>query len=77
MTNRFGKFIFQGKDGGRLRESTVQTAWQRLMREWLGERFTTHDLKAKGITDTVGDKQVAGGHKDPKMTQIMTGFRWM
>ena len=68
IVNPFDPHIFQAKDGARLRESTVQTAWQRLMRnEWPGERFTIHDLKAKGITDTKGDKQSAGGHKDPKM----------
>ena len=40
------------------------------MRKWEGECFTLHDLKAKGITDTQGDKQAAGGHVDPKMVAI-------
>ncbi len=40
------------------------------MREhWEGERFTLHDLKAKGITDSK-DKAKAGGHKDPKMIAV-------
>ena len=33
-------------------------------------RFTFHDLKAKGISDFEGDKQLAGGHKSPSMTAI-------
>jgi len=71
ITNPFDPHILQSKDGARLRESTAQTAWGRIMREqWPGERFTIHDLKAKGITDTTGDKQKAGGHIDPKMTAI-------
>lgn len=69
-TNRFNLHLPQSKDGERLRESTVQTAWQRVMRKWEGECFTLHDLKAKGITDTQGDKQAAGGHVDPKMVAI-------
>ena len=69
-TNRFNLHLPQSKDGERLRESTVQTAWQRVVRKWEGECFTLHDLKAKGITDTQGDKQAAGGHVDPKMVAI-------
>jgi site-specific recombinase XerC len=63
-------YLFAGKDHGRLRESTVQTAWQRLMRKLTGERFTLHDIKAKGITDTEENKLAASGHKDPKMLAI-------
>lgn len=68
-------WLFAGKDRGRLKESTVQTAFQRLMREWSvqseTQRWSLHDLKAKGITDTEhGDKLAASGHKDPKMLAI-------
>jgi len=41
------------------------------MRGWTGERFTIHDLKAKGITDTEGDnKLAASGHRDPRMLAV-------
>jgi hypothetical protein len=69
------KWLFAGKDRARLKESTVQTAFQRLMRLWSEqtgrERWSVHDLKAKGITDTAnGDKLAASGHRDPKMLAI-------
>jgi integrase len=69
-----GRYLIQGGDYGRMKESTVQTAWQRLMVDWAAagrERFTLHDLKAKGITDTKeGDKLAASGHRDPRMLAI-------
>jgi len=61
-------WVMVGPDRGRLRESTVQTAWQRL--PWTGERFRIHDLKAKGISDTEGDKLAASGHRDPRMLAV-------
>jgi len=64
------RYVIAGSDYGRMKESTVQTAWQRLMRGWTGERFTIHDLKAKGITDTTGDKLAASGHRDPRMLAV-------
>ena len=48
----------------------MQTAWQRLSWPAAAERFTLHDLKAKGITDTAGDKLAASGHRDPRMLAI-------
>lgn len=57
-----------------MRESTVQTAWQRLMKDHaipagLRERFTVHDPKAKGITDTDRiDQAAAAGHLDASIT---------
>jgi len=62
--------LIRGKTGGPLTESGFQTLWQRLMKhaEQLGiERFTFHDLKARGITDTDGNKQTASGHKTAAM----------
>ena len=42
-------YIIPSPDGGRFRESTVQTAWQRIypIAEQMGlkERFTIHDIK--------------------------------
>jgi hypothetical protein len=34
------------------------------------ERFTFHDLKAAGISDTEEDKQKAGGHKTLSMVAV-------
>jgi hypothetical protein len=37
------------------------------------QRFALHDLKRRGITDTVGtraEKQEASGHRDPKMMDV-------
>ena len=66
-------FLIPGRDGGRLTESTVQTAWQRLkpaaMDAGLAAWFTLHDLKAKGITDTDrNDQAAAAGHLDQRIT---------
>lgn len=61
--------IIRGKDGGRVRPSSFDTAWQRLMAKVGVERFTFHDLKAKGVSDTAGDKQAASGHKTRAMVE--------
>jgi hypothetical protein len=34
------------------------------------ERFTFHDLKAAGISDTKGDKQKSGEHKTLSMVAV-------
>jgi integrase len=62
--------IIRGQGGDKLTESGFQTIWQRLMIKVVEsgiERFTFHDLKAKGISDTEGDKQQASGHKTAAM----------
>lgn len=68
------RWLFVSKTGGRMAETTVQTAWQRLMKNAVGgglkERFTLHDLKRKGVSDFVGDKLAASGHRSPQMLQI-------
>ena len=68
------QWLFSGKDGGRMLETSVQTAWQRLIKNavdaGLKERFTIHDLKRKGVTDTQGDKLAASGHRDPRMLKV-------
>lgn len=68
------RWLFAGsRDHGRMRESTVQTAYQRLMQRYIelgGKRFTFHDLKAKGVTDTEENKLAASGHRDPKMLAV-------
>lgn len=63
-------YLLPGKSGGRLLETTVQTAWQRLMRDFPGERWTLHDLKRKGVSDATGDKLTASGHRSPAMLKV-------
>lgn len=57
--------------GKPIKAAAFDTAWQRLMgkalESGLRERFTFHDIKAKGITD---HKEQRGGHKSERMRQI-------
>jgi len=72
--------IFVASHGGPLRKSSLDTAWQRFITLALADeiitpeqRFALHDLKRRGITDTVGtraEKQEASGHRDPKMMDV-------
>jgi len=66
-------YLVRGQKGDRLTESGFETLWQRLMAKAVAsgiERFTFHDLKAKGVSDTEGDKQKASGHKSPQMVAV-------
>lgn len=66
--------------GGPLRKSSLDTAWQRFITQAIekgiiteAERFGLHDLKRRGITDSVGnraDKQEASGHRTPAMMDV-------
>jgi len=63
-------YLIRGQAGHKLTESGFQTLWQRLMVKAVDKgfsRFTFHDLKAKGVTDTKGDKQEASGHRSAAM----------
>lgn len=72
--------IIVASHGGPLRKSSLDTAWQRFITLAITDeiitpeqRFGLHDLKRRGITDTVGtraDKQEASGHRDPKMMDV-------
>jgi len=72
--------IIVASHGGPLRKTSLDTAWQRFITLALEDEFITpeqrfalHDLKRRGITDTVGnraDKQEASGHRDPKMMDV-------
>jgi len=72
--------IIVASHGGPLRKTSLDTAWQRFITLALTDEFITpeqrfalHDLKRRGITDTVGnraDKQEASGHRDPKMMDV-------
>ncbi|MCF5721004.1 site-specific integrase [Pseudomonas syringae] len=72
--------IIVASHGGPLRKTSLDTAWQRFITLALSDdfitteqRFALHDLKRRGITDTVGnraDKQEASGHRDAKMMDV-------
>lgn len=71
--------LIVNKTGGKLHKSSLETAWQRLVTRAIDpeiniitkeQRFSLHDLKRKGITDTAGtraDKQDAAGHRSQRM----------
>lgn len=68
-----GLWLVPSPSRGRIAETTIQTAWQRAMTSWaaLGNpRFTLHDLKRKGVSDTTGDKLAASGHRSAAMLRI-------
>ncbi|HHW4679393.1 MAG TPA: hypothetical protein ACQGQH_08145 [Xylella sp.] len=70
--------MFLSEDGEPLTKSGLDSAMQRLMRRAIedgvineAQRFGLHDLKRKGVTDTVGtkaEKQDAAGLTEAMMT---------
>ncbi|KEX94746.1 integrase [Pseudomonas putida] len=74
------RYIVVASHGGPLRKSSLDTAWQRFIKSSIEDgtisaeqRFGIHDLKRRGITDTVGnraDKQEASGHRDESMMDV-------
>lgn len=71
--NRSLRAVICGRNGAPVAERAYKTAWKRLMIEalkpenGLKERFTFHDLKAKGISD---HNKKFGGHRDKKMQAV-------
>lgn len=61
-------YLFHNGKGGRITQSAFQSAWQRLMRVCPVNRFTFHDIKAKGMTD--GKNKKAGGHKTEQAANV-------
>ena len=63
--------LLHTRQGGLIPASSFKTAWGRVMgralSEGLAERFTFHDLKAKGVTDHA---EHASGHKSAKMQAV-------
>lgn len=63
--------LFHGRQGRPIPAETLKTAWGRVMRKavesGLRERFTFHDIKAKGISD---HGKRFGGHRDKKMQAV-------
>lgn len=68
---RMERPLFHDKDGFPIKSEAFKTAWQRVMRKsidaGLKERFTFHDLKARGITN---HNEKFGGHKTKKMAKV-------
>jgi site-specific recombinase XerC len=72
--------VIVGQGGGALTRSSLDTAWQRLIKSAItdgiisaDQRFGLHDLKRKGITDRPGtraDKQMASGHRTAAMMDV-------
>lgn len=72
--------VVVAEGGAPLRKSSLDSAWQRLIQRAIREgvitaeeRFSLHDLKRKGVTDTPGtraDKQHASGHKSEEMMDV-------
>lgn len=72
--------LIVARDGEALKKSGLDTAWQRFMKRMIedgvldsSERFGLHDLKRKGITDTLGtrhEKQEASGHRSSGMMDV-------
>ncbi|WP_347989458.1 hypothetical protein [Methylomonas sp. AM2-LC] len=62
---------FNARGDGKFNQTFAE--WTRLMTkaEALGlSRFKFHQLKAKGVSDTFGDKQRASGHKTAAMVDV-------
>lgn len=61
-------YVFHNIHGGPLSDSSLNNDWREAWAAAREEvptlaRFTIHDLKAKGISDFEGDKQLFSGHK--------------
>lgn len=74
------RFLIVNTLGENLKKSAYQSAWNRFIRGAIDreiikpeERFSLHDLKRKGVTDTEGteaEKMQASGHRDPRMMDV-------
>ena len=65
--------LIRGQRGDKMTEDGFSTTWQRLMikvAEAGRQRFTFHDLKAAGVSDTEGNKQEASGHRSAAMVDV-------
>lgn len=64
-------FLIHDKDGRPIRYEAFKTAWHRLMKKalenGLKEKFTFHDVKAKGVSD---HKHKHSGHKSATMRAV-------
>lgn len=72
--------LIVAEGGACLQKSSLDTAWQRMMKAAVGagvitqeQRFGLHGLKHRGVTDTEGtraEKQDASGHKSASMMDV-------
>lgn len=65
-----GAYLIHDKQGEPINKESFNSMWQRLMKKWVhagNERFTFHDLKAKGVTDQA---QNFAGHKSARMRKV-------
>jgi len=64
-------FLIHGKDGHPIKKNAFESAWQRLMakalQNGLEEKFTFHDIKAKGVSD---HEEHHSGHKSEKAKAV-------
>lgn len=71
MPGRNDQYIIHDEDGEQVTYSAIRSAYVRAMekalKNGLKEKFTLHDLKAKGITD---HKTNHGGHRSERMRQV-------
>jgi integrase len=67
------EWLIHDSKGQCIAEEAFTSSWQRWQMKFaeLGyERFTFHDLKAKGVSDFDGDKLKASGHKTAAMLNV-------
>lgn len=74
------RFVIVNNDGIALRKQALDNAWQTFIKRAIEvgiiteeERFSLHDLKRKGATDTKGtraEKQEATGHRSASMMDV-------
>ena len=74
------RLVLVNASGDRIREGGYHSVWQRFIRNAIAkgiinaeDRFSMHDLKRKGVTDTPGnrkDKQDASGHRSEQMLDV-------
>ena len=66
-------YIAHDGKGYSWKKNSFDSAWRRLMdkalKSGLENKFTAHDLKAKGISDDEGNAQLGAGHVDGRVTK--------
>ena len=66
--SRFSHYLIHNPSGEPIQQSAFTSAWRRVMdnalKNGLTERFTFHDIKAKGVSD---HESKHSGHKSERM----------
>lgn len=69
--NAYSKYLIHNEDGSMITENQFRNAWRRTMdkalQRGLKERFTFHDLKARGVTNHPTQHS---GHKSERMKSV-------